>query len=240
MEILFEKEGEIACVIGEPISSTPVVPSRYFWEKVQDLCHKNGALLIFDEVIEGLGRTGKMFACEHYITPDILVLGKSLGGGILPFAGILTRDEYNVLQDFSVGHFTHEKNGLCCTAGLSEIEYIIENKLVENSNEMGEYIMERFRQMRKEHPLIGAVAGKGLHIGVDVVKDQGTMERAPEEAENIMYMCMEDGLAFKLIEGNVITLRPSLVINKEEADFIVDTIEKAIINIEQGKTYPIE
>jgi len=116
LEILFEKEGDIACIIGEPISSTPVVPSKYFWEEVKKLCEKHGALLIFDEVIEGFGRTGKMFACEHFIVPDILVLGKSLGGGILPFAGIVTREEYNVLQDCSIGHFTHEKNGLCALA----------------------------------------------------------------------------------------------------------------------------
>jgi len=237
LEILFEKEGDIACIIGEPISSTPVVPSKYFWEEVKKLCEKHGALLIFDEVIEGFGRTGKMFACEHFIVPDILVLGKSLGGGILPFAGIVTREEYNVLQDCSIGHFTHEKNGLCALAGLGEIEYIIDNNLIENANVLGNYIMDRFEKMKKTHGMIGAVAGKGLHIGIDIVKNRETMERAPIEAENMMYMCMEEGVAFKLIESNIITLRPSLVITREEADFIADTIEKAIIRVENGEEY---
>lgn len=237
LEILFEKEGDIACIIGEPISSTPVVPSKYFWEEVKKMCEKYGALLIFDEVIEGFGRTGKMFACEHFIVPDILVMGKSLGGGILPFAGILTREAYNVLQDCSIGHFTHEKNGLCALAGLGEIEYILDHNLVENANELGDYIMARFEKMKETHRMIGAVAGKGLHIGIDIVKNRETMERAPIEAENMMYMCMEDGVAFKLIESNIITLRPALVITRDEADFIVDTIEKAIARVENGEEY---
>ena len=178
-----------------------------------------------------------MFACEHFIVPDILVLGKSLGGGILPFAGIVTREEYNVLQDRSIGHFTHEKNGLCALAGLGEIEYIIDNNLIENANVLGNYIMDRFEKMKETHRMIGAVAGKGLHIGIDIVKNRETMERAPIEAENMMYMCMEEGVAFKLIESNIITLRPSLVITREEADFIADTIEKAIIRVENGEEY---
>ncbi len=237
MEMLFEKEGEIACVIGEPISATPVVPSTYFWSEVKKMCEKHGALLIFDEVIEGFGRTGELFACQHFLTPDILVMGKSLGGGILPFAGILTRDEFNVLQDCSIGHFTHEKNGLCAVAGLGEIEYILEHKLVENSRNLGNHIMGRFEALKEKHPMIGAVAGKGLHIGVDIVKNRETMERAPLEAESMMYMCMEKGLAFKLIEGNIVTLRPSLLITLEEADFIVDTIVEALERVERGESY---
>jgi len=102
---------------------------------------------------------------------------------------------------------------------------------------LGNYIMDRFEKMKKTHGMIGAVAGKGLHIGIDIVKNRETMERAPIEAENMMYMCMEEGVAFKLIESNIITLRPSLVITREEADFIADTIEKAIIRVENGEEY---
>ena len=87
----------MAAVIGEPISATPVVPSRRYWEGVKKLCEQYGALLIFDEIIEGFGRTGKMFAAEHFLTPEILVLGKSMGGGLLPLAGIVTQECYDVL-----------------------------------------------------------------------------------------------------------------------------------------------
>jgi len=145
-----------------------------------------------------------MFASEHYVTPDVLVLGKSLGGGMVPFAGIVSKSEYNVLQDSSIGHFTHEKNPLCCAA------------------------MNAFREMQEKYPLIGNVAGKGFHIGIDLVKDRKTKERAYAEAERIMYRCMERGLAFKIIEGNVITLRPSLILTQDQCDFIIDTIEEAL------------
>jgi 4-aminobutyrate aminotransferase len=87
IELVLKREPEMAAIIGEPISATPVVPTRSYWEGVKRLCDQYGALLIFDEIIEGFGRTGKMFACEHFTTPDILVLGKSLGGGLVPFAG---------------------------------------------------------------------------------------------------------------------------------------------------------
>ncbi|WP_240376087.1 aspartate aminotransferase family protein [Bacillus piscicola] len=237
MKILFEKEGDIACVIGEPVSATPVVPSKYFWEKVKELCDEHGALLIFDEIIEGFGRTGTMFAFEHYVTPDILVLGKSLGGGLFPFAGIITKEEYNTLSHRSIGHYTHEKNGICAAAGLAEIEYIEDHNLVENARVLGDYLLERLRTLQDKYSIVGGVAGLGFHIGLDIIKDQKTQERAIEEAESIMYMCMENGLAFKLIEGNVITLRPSLVLTQDEVEYIVVTLEQAIKKVESGERY---
>ena len=129
-------------------------------------------LLIFDEIIEGFGRTGKLFASEHFVTPDVLVLGKTLGGGLMPFAGIVTREEFNVLQNRSIGHFTHEKNPLCCTAGLATLEYLLDNKLVENAATLGDYLMDQLRALQDIYPIIGNVAGKGFHIGLDLVKDR--------------------------------------------------------------------
>ena len=137
IELVLRREPEMAAVIGEPVSANPVVPSRRYWEGVSDLCRRYGALLIFDEIIEGFGRTGKMFASEHYLTPDILVLGKTLGGGIVPLAGIVTREEYNVCGERSIGHYTHEKNALAAAAGLAAIEVIEREKLCERSARLG-------------------------------------------------------------------------------------------------------
>jgi len=237
IEALLQREPEMAAIIAEPISATPVVPTPGYWEGVKQLCRDYGALLIFDEIIEGFGRTGKMFASEHFVTPDILVLGKSLGGGLVPFAGIVTLDKYNTCRHRSVGHYTHEKNALCAAAALAEIDYIEKHKLCEHAAEIGQYALKRLEAMKAKHPLIGNVTGVGLHIGIDLVKDPKTKQRAVDEAEIIMFKCLERGLAFKTMEGNIITLRPALVITAEEMDRALDILEDAINEIEQGKKY---
>jgi len=237
IELILKKEPGVAAVIGEPISANPVIPSKYYWEGVKALCEAYDALLIFDEIIEGFGRTGKMFACEHFLTPDILVLGKSMGGGLLPFAGMITHERYDICPHRSIGHYTHEKNALCSVAALAEIKYINENNLCEHARRLGDHAMERLNKMKERHPLIGHVAGLGLHIGIDLVKDPRTRERAEQEAEIIMYKCMEKGLAFKLIEGNIITLRPALIISPDEIDQALDIIDTVIGEVERGMTY---
>jgi len=237
IELVLKRAPEMAAVIGEPISATPVVPSRRYWQGVKELCENYGALLIFDEIIEGFGRTGKLFACEHFVTPDILVLGKSMGGGLLPFAGIVTHQKYNICRHRSIGHYTHEKNALCSAAALAEINYIEENNLHEHAAELGDYTLERLNELKEKHPLIGHVAGLGLHIGIDLVSNQKTKERAVDEAEMIMFKCLEKGLSTKTIEGNVLTLRPALVITRAEMDRAIDIIDQAIGEVEQGKKY---
>ena len=237
MELILKRNPEMAAIIGEPISATPVVPSKRYWQGVKDLCEQYGALLIFDEIIEGFGRTGKMFACEHFVTPDVLVLGKSIGGGLVPFAGIVTHEKYNICQNRSVGHYTHEKNALCSAAALAEIEYLQANQIIRHAKELGDHTIQRLNEMKAKHPLIGNIAGVGLHLGIDLVKDQKTKDRAVDEAEIIMYKCMEKGLAFKTIEGNIITLRPALVITNEEMSKALDIIDQTIGEVEGGKKY---
>jgi 4-aminobutyrate aminotransferase len=234
IELIMRREPDMAAVIGEPVSANPVVPSRGYWEGVAEICGKYGALLIFDEVIEGFGRTGKMFASEHYLTPDILVLGKSLGGGIVPLAGIVTRERYNVVPDRSIGHYTHEKNALSAAAALAEIAVIEAEGLCGHAARLGAHALVRLNEMAERHRLIGCVTGIGLHIGIDLVRDRTTKERATREAEAIMFRCMERGLAFKTIDGNIITLRPALVITREEMDWALDILDEAIGEVEDA------
>ena len=219
---------DIACIVGEPISATPWVPSKSYWQEIRKICDEHGILLVFDEVIEGFGRTGKMFASEHFVTPDVLVMGKSLGGGLVPFAGILTKEKYNVLQHRSIGHYTHEKNPLCSAIALANIEYIEKENLVDQAAENGAYLKSKLLKLKDKYSCIGNVEGIGMHLGIDLVKDAVTKEKATEEAEKLLYLCMDQGVAFKIIEGNVITLRPSLVITKEEINYVIETFEKAI------------
>jgi 4-aminobutyrate aminotransferase len=237
IEHVLAREPEMSAVIGEPVSATPAIPSKRYWEGVRALCDRYGVLLIFDEIIEGFGRTGRMFASEHFVTPDVLVLGKSLGGGLLPFAGIVTHEKYNTLPHRSIGHYTHEKNALCAAAALAEIEVVETQKLAGHAAELGAYSLQRLNAMKARHPLIGHVAGLGLHIGIDLVKDRATKERAVDEAEIVMFKCLERGLSFKTIDGNILTLRPALVITREEMDRALDILEQAIGEVEKGGCY---
>jgi 4-aminobutyrate aminotransferase len=152
-------------------------------------------------------------------------------------AGIVTREKYNICQDRSVGHYTHEKNALSAAAALAEIEVIEKNNLCDHAARLGAYALERLQEMSGKHRLIGCVMGIGLHIGIDLVRDRKTKERAIREAEIIMFKCMEKGLAFKTIDGNMITLRPALIITREELDWALDILDESIGEVERGLFY---
>ncbi len=233
IELLMRNEPEMAAVIGEPVFATPRIPTKRYWQGVRDLCDRHGVFLIFDEVIEGLGRTGTMFCSEHFATPDVITLGKSLGGGLVPWAGIITHEKYNILGHKSIGHFTHEKNALCCAAALAGIEYIEKNELCRKAKEAGEYVLGRLAEMKDRHRLIGHYAGIGLHFGIDLVRDRETKERAKAEAEAVMYRCLEKGLSFKTIEGNIMTLRPALTISRDQLDHSLEILETSIAEVEK-------
>ncbi len=228
---VIKRHPDIACIIGEPVSATPWVPSKAYWEEVRSICDAKGIFLVFDEIIEGFGRTGKFFASEHYVTPDVLVMGKSLGGGLLPFAGIIAKEEHNVLQHRSIGHYTHEKNPLCAAAALANINYIEENHIVKQAKEKGDYLKDKLLALKDKHPAVGNVEGLGLHQGIDLVKDRATKEKATQLAEQFMYACLNKGVAFKIIEGNVITLRPSLIITYDEIDYVISVFNSELTKL---------
>ena len=236
IEYIMEKEGDIAAVISEPMRSTPYIPSKEYWQIIRKACDKHGALLIFDEVPHALGRTGKWFTCQNFdVTPDILVIGKGLGGGVFPIAAMIADEKLDVAGNIALGHFTHEKSTLGAAAGLATINYIEKNNLIEHSCTLGAYALEQAQMMMERHPMIGSVRGIGLFIGIELVKDKTTREPAVEEAEKVMYKCLSGGVSFKLTMGNIITLTPALVITKDEMDFALGVIENAINEVENGK-----
>jgi (R)-1-hydroxy-2-aminoethylphosphonate ammonia-lyase len=213
---LLENEGNIGAIIAEPIRwSTVTVPAPEYWQAVRKLCDKHGVLLVFDEIGSGLGRTGRWFAFEHFgIVPDILVLGKGLGGGIMPLAGMVVRDGLDLAGDRSLGHYTHEKNPVSCAAGLATLNVIEENSLVSLAQEKGQYLQQRLLELKQDFPQIKTVRGFGLLIGVEV-------ENA-DLAESIMYACLSRGLNFKISDGDVLTLVPPLTITNEQLDDAVN------------------
>ena len=236
LEYVLEKEGDVAAVIGETVRSTPFIPPLDYWKRIRAACDKHGALLILDEIPTGLGRTGRMFACEHYdIVPDMLVLGKGLGGGVFPLAALIAREELNIAADKALGHFTHEKNPVACAAGLATVQVIEEENLVERARTLGNYALERMREMARRHLLIGDVRGLGLLMGIELVRDRNTLERATEEAEQVMYASLRRGLNFKVTMGNILTLTPALIISQAELNQALDILDDCIGEVETAR-----
>ncbi len=226
---VLEREGDVAAVIAEPARAVPYLPPPGFWAAVREACNDHGALLIFDEIPTGLGKTGRMFACEHDgVAPDILVMGKALGGGMLPIAAVLARPGLDVAEEWAFGHYTHEKNPVTCRAALTTIEIIEEERLVENAARLGAMALDRLREMQRRHPLIGDVRGRGLLIGIELVTDRAAKTPARDRAEAVMYRALDRGLSFKTTMGNVLTLTPPLVITEAEMGRALDILESCI------------
>jgi 4-aminobutyrate aminotransferase len=229
IEYVLEKEGDVAAVIAETVRCTPFIPPLDYWKKVRAACDKHGALLILDEIPICLGRTGKMFACEHYdVVPDILVIGKGLGGGIFPQAAIIARDSLNIAADKSLGHYTHEKSPVAAAAGLATLECIESDNLLENARNIGSHALSRMTSMMERHPLVGDVRGLGLLMGMELVTDRKTHARATDAAERILYSALSRGLSFKLTMGNIVTLTPPLTLTMAEMDKALDILESCL------------
>jgi 4-aminobutyrate aminotransferase len=233
VEYMLAKEGDVAAVIAEPVRSTPYIPKKEYWQAIRRACDRHGALLIFDEIPHALGRTGKMFTCENFgVVPDMLVIGKGLGGGVFPLAALIAKGSLDVAGDTALGHYTHEKSPVSCAAALATISYIESESLAAHAAELGEYALARMRRMMERHPLIGDVRGLGLLMGIELVKDRKTRERANDEAEAVMYAALSRGLSFKLTMGNILTLTPALIITRGEMDKAFDIIEDCLAEIE--------
>ncbi|MCH8926568.1 MAG: aspartate aminotransferase family protein [Proteobacteria bacterium] len=236
LRYVLEKEGDVAAVIAEPLRVVPYLPPPGYWQAVRAACDEFGALLIFDEIPTGLGRTGTMFACEHEgppgdsggVIPDILVLGKALGGGALPIAALIARPGLDVAGAYAIGHYTHEKNPVTARAALTTIAIIEDEGLVERAATLGERALARLQDMKARHPLIGDVRGRGLVLGVELVQDRATKAPATDAAEAIFYRALERGLSFKVTMGNVLTLTPPLVISEDDLMRGLDILEACI------------
>jgi 4-aminobutyrate aminotransferase len=230
VDYVLGREGDVAAVIAEPMRAVPVVPPPGYWKAVQEACHRHGALLIMDEIPTGLGKTGRMFAFEHDgITPDIVTLGKALGGGILPIAAVIARDGLNVAGDFAIGHYTHEKNPVTARAALTTIEIIEDEGLVDRAAELGAWAMERLREALFANAHVGDIRGRGLMFGVEMVESRESRTPAPELAERIYYAALAAGLSFKISAGSVLTLSPPLTIAREDLARALDIVIAAIM-----------
>ena len=245
IEYVMEREGDVAAVIAEPLRCTSVhLPPRGYWQAVRQACDRHGALLIFDETAVCLGRTGRMFACEHFgVVPDILVLGKGLGGGIMPLAAIVAREDLDVAGDKALGHYTHEKNPVACAAGLAALEIFEEEGAVERAAHLGEGCLEALTERREVLPLVGDVRGIGLLLAVELVLDGRTKERAVQATERVMYECLSRGLSFKVSNGNCIVLTPPLTISQRDLERALRILVEVLAEVTQEDhpaTFPLD
>lgn len=225
LEYVLEKEGDVAAVVAETIRSTPFIPPKDYWKKIRAACDKHGALLILDEIPHCLGRTGKMFTCEHYnIVPDMLVIGKGLGGGIFPLAALIADEKLNVMKDKALGHYTHEKNPVAAAAALATIACLEEDDMLDAIVRKGEFFRTGLLELQREFPIICDVRGLGLFFGIELRDEHGG--KANEATERIMYLALERGMNFKITMGNIITLTPALTINMKELQEALDILRE--------------
>jgi len=227
------RETDTAALIAEPMRAVPVVPPAGYWSKVAASCRDQGTLLIVDEIPTGLGKTGRFFAFDHDdVTPDIITLGKALGGGILPIAAAIARADLDVAGDFAIGHYTHEKNPVTARAALTTLDIIEDEGLVDRAATLGQASMDRLRETLAHSPIAGDIRGRGLMFGVEIVSDRAARTADPARAEQIYYACLSAGLSFKISAGNVLTLSPPLTIPEEDLDRALGIVESAIRDAE--------
>jgi 4-aminobutyrate aminotransferase len=222
---------EIAAIFVEPVQGEGgyVVPPQKFFDELQELAHRHRILLAFDEVQSGMGRTGKMFAAEHFgAAPDILALAKGIASG-MPLSATVARAD--VMSWKPGAHAsTFGGNPVCISAALATIE-LLEQELIDNAARMGAYIMDRIRDWPKRFPVVGETRGLGLMIGIEIVRDQASKERAPDLRDRVVDLAFERGLLILGCGPNSIRLCPPLVINEDQAAFAVDTLEECLRTI---------
>jgi 4-aminobutyrate aminotransferase len=230
VEYVLEQEGDVAAVVAEPIRCTCVnPPPPGYWRRVRRACDRHGTLLIFDETAVCLGRTGRMFACEHEaVVPDILVVGKGLGGGVMPLAAIIAREGLDIAPEKALGHYTHEKNPVACAAALATIDVIENGQLPARAAELGRYALQRLELFRQSCALVGDVRGRGLLFGLDLVTDRQKKTPAADQADRVLYHCLADGLSFKVSHGSFLTLTPPLTIRQQALERALTLVERAV------------
>jgi len=217
---------EVAGIVVEPIQGEGgyLVPPAKFHEELRRVADKHGILLIHDEVQSGMGRTGKMFASEHFgVSPDIVTIAKGIASG-MPLAATVARADVMTWPPGAHAS-TFGGNPVSIAAALTTIE-LLEEELVENAARIGSYMLDRMSAWPKQFEIVGEVRGRGLMIGIELIRDKATRERAPELRDKVEQFAFERGLLVLGAGPNAIRLCPPLVINKDQADFAMDTLEE--------------
>ncbi|MCG6452794.1 aspartate aminotransferase family protein [Vibrio parahaemolyticus] len=233
LEYVIEKEGGVGAFIAEAVRNTDVqVPSKAYWKRIREICDKHNVMLIIDDIPNGMGRSGEWFTYQAYdIEPDMLCIGKGLGGGLVPIAAMVTKDKYNTAEQISMGHYTHEKSPIGCAAALATMEAIEQDGLLDKAKADSQFMREKLLEMKAKCTVIGDVRGIGMLWGIELVTDHESKARAYDEAEAVLYQCLNNGVSFKVSQGNVIQLSPPLIITREQLTEALAIFEEAIAKV---------
>lgn len=213
-----------AAVIAEPIRSNCHVPPDGLWQEVRRLCDAAGAKLIFDEIPSGLGKTGKFFAFEHFgATPDMVVVGKALGGGILPIAAVLADARLDIAPELSLGHYTHEKNPMTTRAALTTIEIILRDRLADRAAELEQFVRRRVAELSVHVPQITGLRGRGLLLAIEIDVSKLRFDRSA------LTDVLLDHQISTTSKGNAaIGFSPPLTVTEQELEFALTQFAKAV------------
>jgi 4-aminobutyrate aminotransferase len=225
---------EVAMILVEPIQGEGgyVVPPEGYFKKLKELCDEYGILMAADEVQSGLGRTGKWFASEHFdLVPDIVCMAKGIAAG-LPLGVMASRAD---LMDWTPGSHasTFGGNPVSASAANEVIKIIKEESLLENAEKVGSHLIKRLWEMQDTHPMMGDVRGRGLMVGVELVKDKDSKEPAKKETEEVMMRCFEKGAALVNCGVSVIRWMPPLLITEELIDRALEIFDGVLTEVEK-------
>jgi 4-aminobutyrate aminotransferase len=218
----------VAAIVIEPVQGEGgyIVPPQKFFDELMRITEKYGILLVCDEVQSGVGRTGKMWASEHFqLTPDIMTVAKGIASGLPLGATVARADLMNWVPGAHASTFGG--NPVACAAALVTIE-LLERELLDNATRMGAHLMSRLRDWPARFPIVGEVRGLGLMLGIELVRDQQSKTKAPELRDRVVNLAFERGLLILGAGDNTLRLSPALVITRGQCDFALDTLEECL------------
>ncbi len=234
--VRYATSGDVAAFIAEPILGEGgiIVPPEDYFKEAKKILDKYGILFIADEVQTGFARTGKLFGIEHYnVIPDIMCFAKAIANG-LPLGACTARTE--IADSFQPGDHlsTFGGNPVCCAAALANIEFIQEEDLPKRATESGRYVMHRLEELKSKHKLIGDVRGKGLMIGLELVKNRESKDPASSETVKVRALCRDKGVLIGSggVLGNVLRIQPPLVISQSQLDIAIDAVDQSLKEVE--------
>jgi len=230
--------GNIAAFVLEPVQGWggSIFPPDDFFPKLRVLCDKHEILLMDDEVLAGMGRTGEWLTMNHWdVVPDIVTLGKSFGNGFPVTAMVVSEENAGALDKISASS-SYGGNPMACAAALASIEVIEDEDLLNNATRVGKYFMKRMTEMKENHPIIGDVKGKGMLLGIELVKNKATKEPFEEAGKLVYQKAFQKGLAW-IPAGHILRMSPPIIMDEKYAEMGLQIIEESITEVEKEFGY---